>query len=67
MNSLSRSQLALEVMMHTLDLRHLQPSRAELAAMIPRALTDVEAATDTAASLIADVRSRVELALLDQA
>ena len=53
--------------MKTIDLRHLQPSRAELAALIPRALTDVGVAADIAADLIADVRARGEMALLDQA
>ncbi|MGV8880615.1 MAG: histidinol dehydrogenase [Rhodoglobus sp.] len=54
-------------MMKTIDLRHLQPSRAEFAALIPRALTDVGVASDIAADLIADVRARGEMALLDQA
>ena len=54
-------------MIHTIDLRGSQPSRSELAALIPRARTDVSAATEAAAQLIDEVRSRGELALLDQA
>jgi histidinol dehydrogenase len=54
-------------MMHTIDLRDLQPTRAELARLVPRAETDVEAATTIAAQLIDDVRQRGEAALLDQA
>lgn len=54
-------------MMHTIDLRDLQPTRAELARLVPRAATDVAAATESAAALIDDVRSRGEAALLEQA
>lgn len=54
-------------MMQTIDLRELQPSRADLARLVPRAHTDVSVATDIAASLIADVRDRGEEALRDQA
>lgn len=54
-------------MMHTIDLRDLQPTRTELARLVPRAATDVSAASDIAAQLIADVRERGEAALLDQA
>jgi histidinol dehydrogenase len=54
-------------MMQTLDLRNTQPSRAELARLAPRATIDVTAATASAAELIADVRKRGVLALLDQA
>jgi histidinol dehydrogenase len=54
-------------MIQTLDLRGSRPTRAELAALIPRARIDVAAATETAAALIADVRERGEAALLDQA
>jgi histidinol dehydrogenase len=55
-------------MMQTIDLRGLQPSRAELLDLVPRAQTDVAvAAADAAAGLIADVRARGEAALLDQA
>src|ERR1700709_556489 len=54
-------------MMQTLDLRNTQPSRADLARLAPRAATDVTAATASASELIADVRSRGEAALLDQA
>lgn len=53
--------------MHTIDLRDLQPSRAELAELVPRAGTDVAVATEIAAQLIDDVRSRGESALLEQA
>ncbi|MCU1439425.1 MAG: hisD [Rhodoglobus sp.] len=54
-------------MMHTIDLRDRQLSRAELAGLVPRAATDVATATEIAAQLIADVRSRGEMALLEQA
>ncbi|HEV7951506.1 MAG TPA: histidinol dehydrogenase [Glaciihabitans sp.] len=54
-------------MMHTIDLRDSQPNRAELAKLIPRAVTDVSVATTVSAQLIADVRSHGESALLDQA
>jgi histidinol dehydrogenase len=54
-------------MMQTIDLRGLQPSRAELLDLVPRAQTDVAAASTAAADLIADVRARGEAALLDQA
>ncbi|CAN5215483.1 histidinol dehydrogenase [soil metagenome] len=53
--------------MQTIDLRELQPNRADLANLIPRAQTDVAAASAIAAELIADVRARGEDALLDQA
>ncbi len=53
--------------MQTIDLRGLQPSRAELLDLVPRAQTDVAAAAASAAELIADVRARGEAALLDQA
>jgi histidinol dehydrogenase len=54
-------------MMQTIDLRDLQPNRAELARLIPRAKTDVSAASGISAQLIADVRARGEEALLEQA
>ncbi len=54
-------------MMHSIDLRGLQPTRAELARLIPRAAMDVSAASEVAASLIDDVRQHGERALLDQA
>jgi histidinol dehydrogenase len=54
-------------MMQTLDLRNVRPSRAELAALAPRAVVDVSVATAAAGELIADVRARGESALLDQA
>jgi len=54
-------------MMHTIDLRDRQSTRAELAQLVPRAATDVAVATEAAEGLIADVRARGELALLDQA
>jgi histidinol dehydrogenase len=53
-------------MIQTIDLRGTRLSPAELLATIPRARTDVAVASDVAAELIADVRSRGELALLDQ-
>jgi histidinol dehydrogenase len=53
--------------MQTIDIRTLQPSRSELARLVPRASTDVAAATQSAAALIDDVRARGELALLEQA
>ncbi|MBX3195942.1 MAG: histidinol dehydrogenase [Microbacteriaceae bacterium] len=54
-------------MIQTLDLRGTRPTRAELAALVPRARIDVTAATQTAATLIAEVRERGAEALLDQA
>src|ERR1700744_3800526 len=54
-------------MMQTLDLRDTHPTKADLARLAPRAVTDVTVATASAAELIADVRARGELALLDQA
>ncbi|MCU1410340.1 MAG: hisD [Rhodoglobus sp.] len=54
-------------MMHTIDLRDRQSTRAELAQLVPRAVTDVAVATEVAEKLIADVRARGEVALLEQA
>ncbi|CAN5133874.1 histidinol dehydrogenase [soil metagenome] len=54
-------------MIQTIDLRGLQPSRAELLALVPRPLTDVSAAVAAAGDLIADVRERGQAALVDQA
>jgi histidinol dehydrogenase len=54
-------------MMQTLDLRNIQPSRAELVRLAPRATVDVSTASAAAADLIADVRERGVAALLDQA
>jgi histidinol dehydrogenase len=54
-------------MMQTIDLRDVQPNRADLAALIPRSHTDVSAASDVARGLIQAVRERGEIALLDQA
>lgn len=54
-------------MIQTIDLRGTRPTPAELLAAVPRALTDVTAASDVAAELIDDVRARGEDALLDQA
>ena len=54
-------------MMQSIDIRNLQPSRAELARLVPRASTDVASATEVAAALIDDVRACGERALLDQA
>ncbi len=53
-------------MMQTIDLRGSQPTRAELSSIVPRAATDVSAATAIAADLMRDVRDRGETALLDQ-
>lgn len=53
--------------MQTLDLRGAARSGAELATLVPRAGTDVAAASATAAELIDEVRARGEAALLDQA
>ncbi|GGL06430.1 histidinol dehydrogenase [Salinibacterium xinjiangense] len=54
-------------MMHTIDLRDLPSSQADLARVIPRAITDVNAASAVAAQLISDVRERGEEALVEQA
>ena len=54
-------------MMQILDLRGTSPTRAELAALIPRAITDVSVASGVAAELIAQVREHGEAALLEQA
>jgi histidinol dehydrogenase len=54
-------------MMHSVDLRSISPSKAELAGLIPRASVDPASAGAAAAALIDDVRARGELALLDQA
>ncbi len=54
-------------MMNTIDLRDRQPTRAEVAQLVPRAVTDVTAATAIASQLIDDVRERGEVALLEQA
>ncbi|CAN5168619.1 histidinol dehydrogenase [soil metagenome] len=54
-------------MLNTIDLRGLQPSRAELLGLVPRAGIDVSAASAVAAELIDDVRARGEEALSDQA
>ena len=54
-------------MMHTIDLRDLPSSQADLARVIPRAVTDVSAASAVAAQLISDVRERGEEALIEQA
>ena len=54
-------------MIQTLDLRGRRFSRAELMALVPRAQVDVSVAADTAAELIAEVRSTGEDALRSQA
>lgn len=54
-------------MIQTIDLRGLQPNRAELLALVPRSLTDVSAASAVAQQLIADVRAQGGKALLEQA
>ncbi len=53
-------------MIQTLDLRGQNPTVAELVALIPRASVDVQQATETAVSLIEDVRARGSAALLAQ-
>ena len=53
-------------MIQTIDLRGLTPTRSELLGLVPRAQTDVSAATAIASELIADVRARGEEALLEQ-
>lgn len=54
-------------MIQTIDLTGTPATRADLTRLIPRAAVDVDAASATAATLIADVRERGEAALLDQA
>jgi histidinol dehydrogenase len=54
-------------MIQTIDLRGATPNRSELLALVPRAVTDVSAATAIAKELITDVRTRGEVALFDQA
>src|ERR1700712_1401800 len=54
-------------MMQTLDLRDSQPSRVELARLIPRSQVDVTSVVDVARDLINDVRERGVEAILDQA
>jgi len=54
-------------MIQTIDLRDVNLSRADLASVVPRAQLDVAAASQIAADLIADVRARGDVALLEQA
>ncbi|HEV7956196.1 MAG TPA: histidinol dehydrogenase, partial [Marisediminicola sp.] len=54
-------------MIQTIDLRGRRLNHAELLDIVPRATTDVSVATDAASALIADVRARGGLALLEQA
>ena len=54
-------------MITTIDLRGARPTRSELLALIPRSLTDISVASESAAGLISDVRARGGEALLDQA
>ncbi len=54
-------------MIQTIDLRGLKPSHAELLALLPRAVTDVSAATAIASQMIAEVRADGEVALREQA
>jgi len=54
-------------MIQLIDLRDIQPNRADLAALIPRSQSDFSVATGIAGDLIADVRERGEEALYDQA
>jgi histidinol dehydrogenase len=50
-------------MIQTLDLRGIQPTRAQLLSLIPRPKVDVSVASDAAGRLIDDVRADGELAL----
>ncbi|KQV08194.1 histidinol dehydrogenase [Leifsonia sp. Root112D2] len=54
-------------MMQTIDLRGIQPSRAEYLRLLPRAAVDVSAATAAAAELVDAVRNAGSSALRDQA
>jgi histidinol dehydrogenase len=54
-------------MIQTIDLRDVNLSRADLAGVVPRAQLDVAAASQIASDLISDVRSRGDMALLEQA
>jgi len=54
-------------MIQTIDLRDVLLNRADLSGIVPRAHTDVSSASEIALSLIADVRERGEIALLEQA
>ena len=54
-------------MIKTIDLRGTQPTRTELAHLVPRPELDAGSASEAAAALIDDVRNRGEAALLDQA
>jgi len=54
-------------MMQTIDLRGCTLGRAELLDLVPRALTDVSAASEIAAELIAEVRAGGAAALIAQA
>ena len=54
-------------MIQLIDLRDIQPNRADLAALIPRSQSDFSVATGIAGDLIADVREHGESALYDQA
>ncbi len=54
-------------MLRTIDLQGATLNRTDLMAAVPRAAVDVDAALQTAAALIADVREQGSRALLDQA
>lgn len=54
-------------MIKTIDLRETQPTRTELAGLVPRPELDAGSASEAALALINDVRDRGETALLDQA
>jgi len=54
-------------MIKTIDLRETQPTRTELAGLVPRPDLDAGSASEAALGLITDVRDRGEAALLDQA
>ena len=54
-------------MIKTIDLRGTQPTRTELAGLVPRPELDAGSAAEAAGALIDDVRDRGEAALLDQA
>jgi histidinol dehydrogenase len=54
-------------MIQLIDLRDIQPNRADLADLVPRSQNDFSVATDIAKGLIEAVREQGEAALLEQA
>ncbi|MFU8947747.1 histidinol dehydrogenase [Mycetocola zhadangensis] len=53
----------IQTTIQTIDLRGLQPTRAELLNLIPRPVVDIAVASEAAATLIAEVRNEGEAAL----